>query len=52
MFDEELPGLINEIEEILPDGDNHKIDDVLERLTVGNTPVITRFSFYSVSPDL
>ncbi|KAF8497871.1 kinase-like domain-containing protein [Russula emetica] len=47
-FVEELPGLLNEIDEILRD-DSHKIDDVLERLTVGNTPLNTRFSFYSAS---
>lgn len=33
-FDEELPGLLDEIEEILEHGGNHKIDDVLGRLTV------------------
>ncbi|KAF8484115.1 hypothetical protein F5888DRAFT_1641216, partial [Russula emetica] len=32
-FDEELPSLLNEIEGILGDGDSHKINDVLERLT-------------------
>lgn len=48
-FDEELPGLLNEIEELLPDGDSHKIIDLLERLMVGNTPVNARFSFYSAS---
>jgi hypothetical protein len=48
-FDEELPGLLNEIEEILQHGGNPKIDDVLKRLTVGNTPVSTRFLFYSAS---
>ncbi|KAF8484119.1 kinase-like protein [Russula emetica] len=40
-FHEELPDLLNEIEGILGDGDNHKIDDLLERLTVGNTSVNT-----------
>jgi hypothetical protein len=48
-FVEELPSLLNEIDEILRDGDSHKIDDALERLTVGNTPLNTRFSFYSAS---
>ena len=48
-FDEELPGLVGKIEEILPDGDGHKILVLLERLMVGNTPVDIRFSFYYVS---
>ena len=48
-FDDELPGLLKEIEDILPDGDSHKIDNVLERLKVGNTPVDTRFPFHSAS---
>ena len=34
-FDEELPGLLNEILEILPNGDNDKIHHVLKRLMVG-----------------
>lgn len=33
---EELPGLLNEIEDILQHGGKHKIDDVLERLTTYN----------------
>ena len=35
-FDEELPDLINKIITILPDGNIRDIDDILERLTVGN----------------
>jgi hypothetical protein len=48
-FVEELSGLLDEIDKILRDGDNDRIDDVLNRLKVGNTPVNTRFSFYSAS---
>lgn len=46
-FYEELLGLLSEIEEILPDGNNQKIHDILERLMVRSTAVNTRFSFYS-----
>jgi hypothetical protein len=47
-FNEELPRLVTKIEEILPNGDSKKIDEVLERLKVGNnTPTNTRFSYYS-----
>ena len=50
-FDEELPSLINEIITILPDGNIHKIDVILERLTVGNVQLAlnTRSSFCSAS---
>jgi hypothetical protein len=48
-FNEELPGLLNEIGEILQPGGNRKANDVLERLRVRNAPVNTRFSFYSAS---
>ena len=48
-MDEELTGLQKEIEGILPDADSHKIDDVAERLIVGNAPVNTRISSYSAS---
>ena len=40
-FHQELPGLFDAIEDILQHGGsgNHKIDDVLEQLTVGDIPV-------------
>jgi hypothetical protein len=48
-FFEELFDLSNEIGRILHNADRHKINGVLERLTVGNSLVNTRFSFHSAS---
>ena len=46
---EELHGLLDDIDEILSGGDSVKINNVLNRLTVGNAPAYTRLSFYSGS---
>jgi hypothetical protein len=48
-FKDELPRLVNKIQEILPDGDSKKIDEVLEHLKVGNISGNTRLSFHSAS---